>query len=396
MACTKWHAVEVLLKASLSEKEQPLLTRWRDHYVWAFAPCYPRLHVITGESQVDNARRFFPQSIVPNVTVRANHLAPDIVYSKDPLKHTSSYYIMQWHAMWADNFTSAPWVLVFDVDSIPILPFRCHQLFDASNRAAHWYSWQWRHPAYWALRCTSVFFRARGLGVTYQKPLSTLTRMFKQKAEAVEAAFLSNYSHAHSQYGLERLTFPPIDLMTLFPIVIPRAVLPDTRRLVTLAMNATHFDAAFVALGLPSNADLIGKTALLLHPHLIHLSHCPASLPSRADKELAPDAEGWSNFTCRTVVTNTDHTRHPAQGSQNDNLGGYMTPKTAAYRIDTLLHHVKLFLNGSAETLPRHIFHYGHTKEKATRILSAEEMERASREAVRDDPPGMVCGVDVT
>ena len=73
-----------------------------------------------------------------------------------------------------------------------------------------------------------------------------------------------------------------------------------------------------------------------------------------------------------------------------------MTPKTAAYRIDTLLHHVKLFLNGSAETLPRHIFHYGHTKEKATRILSAEEMERASREAVRDDPPGMVCGVGVT
>ena len=64
----------MLLKASLSHKENVLLRAWQRGYEMAFAPCYPRLHVITDESNVAQAKSIFKST--PNATVRANALAP--------------------------------------------------------------------------------------------------------------------------------------------------------------------------------------------------------------------------------------------------------------------------------------------------------------------------------
>ena len=50
------------------------------------------------------------------------------------------FYAIQWPMMWADNFTVARHVLVFDTESPPVLPLRCHLLFGENQRPL-WASW---------------------------------------------------------------------------------------------------------------------------------------------------------------------------------------------------------------------------------------------------------------
>jgi hypothetical protein len=284
--------------------------------------------------------------------------------------------------MWLDNFTSAPWVLVFDVDAIPVVPFRCHQLFDTHGRA-RWHSWLWQHASPWSLPCTRVFYLARLHGATYRARLSTLTRGNRSRhaAEIAEAECV----HSGSAHRCARsLLFPSLDLMTTFPIIVPRGVLPTTRRLVTLAMGASCFDEAFVRLGWPSHGDLIGKTSLLLFPHLIHLAHCPGAgqrgRVHRPDELLGASAI----FECETLIANTEHVRHPIQGSQSRHMATYLTPTVAARRFHQLVDEVHAYLNGSRPRLPAALFQYAH--------LDAMTRANASRAMLEPDAPNAVCG----
>jgi hypothetical protein len=390
----KWSGVEVMLKASLSAKEAPLLHRWRDGYRFSFGPCYPRLHVVTDSDRISAARAVFldGNAPVPNVSFLPNNLAPAIQDARHPSARNNVYYIIQWHAMWVDNFTTAEWILVFDVDSVPILPFRCHQLFDERGRAK-WHSWLWHHSAPWTRPCTSVFFKARGRGETFLNRLSTLTRgrASVAKADQAEALYARNLTLAmHTYRG--SVPFPPIDLMTLFPIVIPRVVLPTVRELVTLSTGATHFDAAFAALGWPSHGDLIGKTALLRFPHLINLMHCPSENRQREElegpgtdgKQVAAGANTTAQFECRRLVFNTEHTRHPVQGAEAKSSNSYLTPHPAAARADRLFKLTREFIRNERPALPSELFQY--------KTVSEADRAEASRIALRDDPPGAVCG----
>lgn len=387
-----WDAVEVVLKASFDRKERPLLWRWREAYRVAFAPCFPRLHVITDGSRLGAARLAFPagkSSSVPNVTFRANHLAPAIERAKHPSSHSNRYYIMQWHAMWADNFTSAPWVLVYDVDAIPALPLRCHHLF-TSDGGAKYYSWLWHHPSPWSVATTRALLAARGHGTRFASNLTmALTRGRTSMAAAAraEVACMQNASRA-----AERLAFYPLDLMTLFPIVIPTRVLPSARELVRLGTGAAatagatatagaaaSFDEAFVRLVWPSHADLIGKAALLLLPRLIRLVHCPSNASGRARRD---DELGGDPFECATLVAHTEHVRHPVQGAASH--GQYLATHAAAARADRIQTGVRAFMHGERDALPDELFHYAG--------LAPRDKAAASRAAMREDPPGSVCG----
>ena len=327
----KWDQIECLLKASFSAKEGVMLTRFVAGYSLAFndSACFPRLHVVTYADALGKARKAFEQ--VPNVTVRANEFSPIIEGARHPQNGNANYYMAQWHAVWADNFTSAAHVLVFDVDSIPVMPLRCHHLFDQGR--VLWRTWLWHHSSPWSPACSSVFFRAHALGETFQRNLSTLTRGHEQMrhADAYASRLLrqsslrststhsaplhsSTYqlqsappsmvpSHQAIATALLKQHVPSLDMMAVFPIVVPRRVLPEMRRLVLASFNGTAscFDDAFVKLGWPSHADLIGKTALLQFPHLLRQMHCPAL--SRADLELIePDVTPVAVTLARSQV----------------------------------------------------------------------------------------------
>ena len=127
-----WDSSEFLLKASLERKEAPMLKLWVDAYSVNML-CFPRLHVITYSHSLPAARRAFSQ--IPNVTFHDNQFAP-IIESQ----HERRFIIIQWHLMWADNITTAPYVIFFDVDSPIMLPMRCHHLFDDDDRP-YWHYW---------------------------------------------------------------------------------------------------------------------------------------------------------------------------------------------------------------------------------------------------------------
>ena len=116
-----WDFTEFVLKASMQAAEEPLLLDWIDGYLQAMT-CFPRLHIITSDAQIDRARIVFAR--VPNVTVRANNYPASASQawraegrsSLDPV----AFVFMQWPMLWLDNFTSAPHVLTWDIDSLPV------------------------------------------------------------------------------------------------------------------------------------------------------------------------------------------------------------------------------------------------------------------------------------
>lgn len=373
-----WDAIECLLKASLEPKEDAMLVSFRRGYEVAFgwASCFPRLHLITYETRLARAQGFFNR--VPNVSVRANNLPPRLEHSRHPAGKGASYFVMQWHAVWADNFTSAPHVLVFDVDSVPVMPLRCHHLFDDAGRVV-WRSWLWHHPSPWVHPVSSVFYRAQHLGARFRTNLTVLTRgrRFEQRAAAA-AAMRTPVKDIK--------TFPTLEMMATFPIVIPRAVLPEMRRLVLLSSNGTAscFDDAYVQMVWPSHGDLIGKTALLQFPELIRLAHCPS--PTRTKDELLP-GEPWEAdpLACRTYVAPVEHVRHPIQGcTAGIRRCKYYTAHPAAAYASRLISSVRNYTLGLQSTLPVELFMYEG--------LDAATRANATRHVMRADEPAGVCG----
>lgn len=254
----------------------------------------------------------------------------------------------------------------------------------------------------WSYSTTRAFYRAQAMGVTYRRNITHLTHgaANRKEAAATSAAIIDAAGLNPNQ--TPRMRFRPIDMMTLFPLVIPRPVraaapprptpagelcyhatafpmrqvLPELRRLVTLSERSAYFDDAFVSMGWPCHGDLIGKTALLQFPDLINVTHCPSS--ARATDEL-----GGAPFTCRTLAAHVDHVRHPITNAPG-NRHSYLSPSFATARARNISATYKQFAAGDVPALPWQLFQYSD--------ISLEERVAASREKMRPDTPGRMCG----
>ena len=149
-----WDQTEVVVKASVEPRDQPFATEWVQAYTTAMS-CFPRLHVLA-DSLGDPVVRA-PFERVPNVTLHElNYPAPmraagmGVPGRNQQQIHRlpPAYYSIQWPFLWADNWTVAAHIMVFDTDTLPLLPLRCHHLFDDSERPI-WHTWEWRKSPGW-------------------------------------------------------------------------------------------------------------------------------------------------------------------------------------------------------------------------------------------------------
>lgn len=302
--------------------------------------CFPRLHVITAEASHPRARSHFAG--VPNVTFRDNAFPPIIA--------NVTYLLIQIHILWADNFTSAPYLMYFDTDAVPVLPLRCQHIFDDEERLLlH----PWARPGNitsWVLPDSEVFL------------------------------------HAQSRWGEQlRVDFTPQlqenDYMSFWPIVAPRALLPTVRRLLSREYG-TYFDAAF-AERTHGHADLIRKAALLLHPHAVSHEQCaPVGSPyatPHGDAAWPPSA-----FACARWVSAVEHVRHPMQGCHTS-CANYKNYAQSAQYAHELLNQSAAFVTGEGP-VPHKLWHYRHAH------LTSEQHEATRAFLLREDA-GRVCGL---
>jgi hypothetical protein len=359
-----WDAVEVILKASLATHEDALLQAWIRGYLEAFV-CYPRLHVITNESATARAAQVFQG--VPNVSVRANQFPPRVVEG-------GNIAIIQWHLFWADNFTSAPHVLCFDVDSVPILPLCCSQLFDTDGRVLL-HAWRHPHPTKWVASCSHILWEAT------------------RRNEALATTFTP--------------LLASLDFWTFFPVVAPRWLLPHVRRLVRMAFDDTYFDDAYVRMRYPAHADLIAKTAISLFPEAVRVVLCPSthnrSLRSAVQEVQQLDAAltrggrtrsplpAGRGFECHTHVNTVEHVRHPQQDLHSPSMGvRFMNYTRASRYANELLDQAVSFRRGEAP-LPAKLVHYRVAHAAAASSFTC--LRQSSHELPSAGPGAGQCGV---
>jgi hypothetical protein len=314
----RWREAAFLLKASTLDVEEPLFRPWVRAYLH-FMPCFPQLNVVSDE--VARIRHHF--AAVPNVSI--HELAYPPCYTND----TKIFWRIQWPMMWADNFTTARHILVLDVDTPLIMAPRCHHLFDDDERPIL-RSWRWRSPLHWA-RLDDNYFVRRGL------------------------FFPTGY-----------------DFMTFFPVVIPRAVLPLARAVMsndTRHCRRCDFDRAFLAHPKPAYADLIAKTALLLTPGRARWVHCPSV--SDDGGGAAPTNE------CIDFVPVAEHTKHPTQGAHTRSTVRGKGHAAARVYADRLFEESVL--------LPDYVFHYARNRTHA-------QKKRIGRALAAEDGAARVCG----
>ena len=302
--------------------EEPLLLDWIDGYLQAMT-CFPRLHIITSDAQIERARTVFGR--VPNVTVRANNYPASASQawraegrsSLDPV----AFVFMQWPMLWLDNFTSAPHVLTWDIDSLPVLPLRCHHLFDEEERPLWFFT---RRPRVhgqkhdglpsWIEKSNGVYKKAKARGEKLTNPSSILSD------DVGETDFAAYY-----------------------PMVVPRAILPLVRELITRAYSAPRekfFDAAWVRAGRLSYQDVLGKGLALMRPGLARIIDCPVGF-AQAKK---------AGTSCIEHVFNAEHTRHPIGGFHVGEATGSTLPALRQPSLSNSQAHVysRKLLNQSA------------------------------------------------
>lgn len=317
----KWWEVEFLLKASVRPSEQPLFARWTRAYVH-FMSCFPRLHVVSDDAtRTLNANHFVD---VPNVTFH------QMVYPAcfPPDHNQKVYWRIQLPMMWADRFTTAAHVAIFDVDTPLALPLRCHHLFDATERPV-WRSWRWNHPLHWSILNDNYFLRRR-----------------------------MNISTGH-------------DFMTFFPVVIPRKILPIARQFMT---NDTRhcvrceFSCAFLRHPKPCYADIIGKSLAFLRPAWVRWIVC----------------DDAASNPCADFVPPTEHVKHP---HQNAYLRGYHYAQSKAIGYaDQLFRDTRLLTTSRTHPMPNYMFHH------ARRNRTLDERRGASYRLTAEDEEGRMCG----
>ena len=168
--------------------------------------------------------------------------------------------------------------------------------------------------------------------------------------------------------------------MSFWPIVAPRALLPEVRRLVSRHVGRPYFDAAFAAMDTPSHADLLGKASLLLRSRASHNVPCPAQ---RSPFALARGREAHpSPWSCLGWVFPVEHVRHPMQGCHTS-CGRFKNYAQAAEYARALLNASAAFVRGGP--IPPALFHYRAN-------LSAEQ-EHVTRAFLLRSDPGRICGL---
>lgn len=354
-----WDATELLLKASTERRDQSLAALWVRGYMRNMV-CFPRLNVVSDNVSIV-AHHF---ANVPNVSfhtldwphsMRKAGLGHSI-YSTEGAQRINglpaSYYAIQWPMMWADNFTVARHVLVLDTDTLPILPLRCHHLFDADERPL-WYTWSWPKPPAWLQHVNAVF----------------------NQPDDDKAA--SRWARAHLA--------PNADFMTFFPVVIPRAVLPAARKAVERAYGC-HFDEAWLRIKNPSYGDLIGKAAALLRPKSTTVVHCP-SVGRMKEPIPADDLAQQTDNACRDKVTVVEHLKHPLRDCHTGHC--HHLARTSAVQYGTqLLSRAESFQRGTG-AMPWELFHYqANRSESLRRTIEAQ--------IVSSDSTGRICGVPLS
>ena len=345
----RWDATEAILKASLHPKEDDVLAAWARGYRQAFE-CFPRLHAITDKAALPKAARYLAN--IPNVSLRENDLPPVV-------ERGGTYLIIQWHILTADTFTTAPYVMFFDVDAIPVLPLRCRHLFDEQERLQFFafdYTASAAESTSWVGTDSEVFTGAQERGETFPQ-------RFTQQ-----------------MFGL--------DFMTIWPIVAPRQVLPHVRRLVTAAYNATNFADAWARMGRGGHSDLIAKAAITLLPERVRWHVCPSLHNRSMGEALAQLAQTYGRrtvrsdeFACFDRLNPVEHVKHPLQGLHWPQHVRFMPNfKAAAYAHE--------LLNATRRgEVPRFLWQY------AERAHRNESANAALIDWTQQEQPGRICGV---
>ena len=349
-----WDETEVLLKASTEQRDQPLAALWVRGYVKNMV-CFPRLHIVSDNINAV-AKRF---ATVPNVTfhqlqwpkVMLDAGLGHSIYSKEGAKKIHGlpavYFAIQWPMMWADNFTIARHVMIFDTDTLPVLPLRCHHLFDDDERP-FWHTWAWPKPPAWLRHVNALF----------------------------------NRTNTPSAHRVEEVLAPNADFMTFFPVVIPRSILKPARDAVARTYG-TYFDEAWLRMKNPSYGDVLGKTAALLLPDSIKVVHCPA-LGRMKQIISAEELEAQNGNACRDHVTVVEHLKHPFRDCHTGHCHHLARANAVQYGA-RLLAQGTAFQRGEA-SFPTELFHY-----QAAR--GASHQKRLETAATRQDVQGRVCGV---
>ena len=349
-----WDETELLLKASIEGRDQSLASLWVRGYLRNMV-CFPRLNVIS-----DNISRIAHRfAAVPNVTLHTLRWPQPMleaglghpISSREGSKRIHGlpavYFAIQWPMMWADNFTVARHVIVLDTDTLPVLPLRCHHLFDDSERPI-WHTWSWPNPPAWLRHVNAIF----------------------------------NHSDARADPRWERARLAArADFMTFFPVVIPRSVLSTARQAVERAYGC-HFDEAWLRMKNPSYGDLLGKTGALLQPGTIRVVHCPAV--GRMKEQIpADDLARQTDNECRDMVTVVEHLKHPFRDCHTGTCHHLPRPSAVQYGV-RLLERTASFLQGTA-ALPFELYHYQADRAASLRRDLEEQL-------LRRDAPGRVCG----
>lgn len=253
----------------------------------------------------------------------------------------------------------------YDSDAVPILTMRCQFLFDDMDRVLlrSWAGQGGRGIMDYVEVSRDLFLRAAAEAQLLPKGV----------AATVRQRFSPDIQFA--------------DFMASFPVVVPRPVFPTVRRLIRAVHGGTSFDDAFIRMGVPSHADLIAKTALLLHPHLVRHIPCPPlhkATPEVLDyvnQMLGGDGSG-DRFDCLRLVEPVEHVRHPLSGCHSDcrHFKPYFQARDYA---DKLLNETKDF--GPSHPIPHQLFHYHANR-------SVAEVAATRRFVFRHDH-GRVCGV---
>lgn len=348
-----WDETEVLLKASTEDRDKPFAVLFARAYQLNMV-CFPRLHIVS-----DNASQVAQHyTSVPNVSFHQLQWPQAMldaglghpIHSASGAKRINGlpavYFAIQWPMMWADNFTSARHVLIMDTDTIPVLPMRCHHLFDEDERPI-WYYWANRKPPAWVPHVNAVFQQAKA-------------------ALPPHAAYLE----------------PDANFMTIFPVVIPRSILRPARKALENAYGC-HFNEAWLRMQNPSYGDLLGKTAALLRPWTTHVIRCPAV--GQINRLIsAEELTKQSANDCLDLVTVLEHVKHPFRDCHTGTCH-HLSRVNAARYGSRLLERAKAFVRGDG-VLPSELFHY-----QANR--SAHAARAIAAATLKEDWPGRVCGV---
>ena len=321
-----WDSTEFVLKASLLPDEDLLLCDFIDGYL-ANMRCFPRLVVIADPLRLERCR--LELSRIPNMTLVANSL-PLVV------EQAGTFVSMQWTHLWLDNFTTAEQLVVWDVDSMLVLPLACHHLFD-SQGLPFWYAWSAGRKS-WLNVDNSLLYAAQRRGEQLSSSMSSLRKT---------------------------------DWMTFFPIVLPRIALPLARGLILRGANGTYFDKAWANLRRPSHYDIIGKAIMAFKPEVVHSVACNPSSSAL-----------WEDHKCN-LVRPAEHLKHPQRGAHL--APKHLTiPQAHAY-AQKLLIRGRTFAAGSGP-LPLELFHYSGS------AANLSFRTRAEHWWLQDTPRGHMCG----